>query len=111
MIFRHWIAPAYCGEGGRMNDRRTFLALAGGGAAALLLFGRTGNAAVSFEINRSPADWQRRLGPARFHILREAGTERAFTSPLLNEHRRGTFVCAACALPLFSSATKYDSGT
>ena len=50
-------------------------------------------------------------GPKRYEILREAGTERAFTSPLLNEHRRGAFVCAGCALPLFSSATKFESGT
>ena len=51
------------------------------------------------------------LGDQRYAILREAGTERPFTSPLLNEHRRGTFICAGCALPLFSSATKFESGT
>ena len=64
-----------------------------------------------FEVQRSPAEWRRRLGPARFHILREAGTERAFTSPLLKEKRKGVFACAGCELPLFSSAAKYDSGT
>jgi peptide-methionine (R)-S-oxide reductase len=51
------------------------------------------------------------LGAERYAVLREAATERPFSSPLLNEHRRGTFVCAGCALPLFSSATKFDSGT
>jgi peptide-methionine (R)-S-oxide reductase len=51
------------------------------------------------------------LGPQRYHILREAGTEPPFTSPLLKEHRRGTFTCAGCALPLFNSATKFESGT
>ena len=64
-----------------------------------------------FSVNRSPAEWKRLLGPQRYAILREAATERAFTSPLLNEHRRGTFVCAGCALPLFSSSTKFESGT
>ena len=51
------------------------------------------------------------LGPARFEILREAGTERPFSSPLNHEHRQGVFTCAGCALPLFSSSTKFDSGT
>jgi peptide-methionine (R)-S-oxide reductase len=51
------------------------------------------------------------LGPERYAVLREGGTERAFTSPLLDEHRKGLFVCAGCALPLFSSATKFESGT
>ena len=94
-------------------DRRTFFAGAGAAGAALLLFGRSGGAAsnVRFAVNHRPADWQRILGSQRYHILREGGTERPFTSPLLNEHRKGTFVCAACALPLFSSATKFESGT
>jgi len=96
-----------------MNDRRTFLGLAGAAAVSLLLFGRQSGAGASprFTVNRTPAEWRRILGPERYWILREAGTERAFTSPLLNEHRKGTFVCAGCALPLFSSATKFDSGT
>lgn len=57
------------------------------------------------------AQWRERLTPAQFRVLREAGTERAFTSPLLKEKRAGTFVCAGCDLPLFSSTTKYKSGT
>jgi len=95
-----------------MNDRRMFLGLAGAAAGSLLLFGRS-TAAVpgNFAVNRTPAQWLQILGPERYHILREAGTERAFTSPLLNEHRRGTFVCAGCAQALFSSATKFESGT
>ena len=68
-------------------------------------------AAGKFEVRRSPAEWRRQLGAERFHILREGGTETPYTSPLLKEHRRGTFVCAGCALPLFLSTTKYDSGT
>jgi peptide-methionine (R)-S-oxide reductase len=67
--------------------------------------------AASFEVRHSPAEWRRRLGPRRYQILREAGTERAFSSPLLEEKRNGVFACAGCGLPLFSSAAKYDSGT
>src|SRR4051812_2107425 len=95
-------------------DRRTFFGFAGAGAASLLLFGRAGSSAGAsrhFAVNRTDAQWRQILGPERYHILREAGTEGRFTSPLLNEHRKGTFVCAGCALPLFSSATKFDSGT
>ena len=51
------------------------------------------------------------LGAQRYAVLREAATEQPFSSPLLNEHRKGMFVCAGCALPLFSSATKFESGT
>ncbi|WP_297367802.1 peptide-methionine (R)-S-oxide reductase MsrB [Acidocella sp.] len=57
------------------------------------------------------AQWRARLTPAQFQILREQGTEYPFTSPLLGEHRQGVFGCAGCGLGLFSSATKYDSGT
>ena len=96
-------------------DRRLFLGLFGTTAVAGLsafMFGRGSPAeAATFEVQRSPADWRRRLGSDRFYILREEGTERPFTSALLDEHRKGTFACAACDLPLFSSATKFDSGT
>jgi len=57
------------------------------------------------------ADWKKRLPPASYDVLRQQGTETPFTSPLLNEHRRGTFVCLGCGLPLFKSEWKYDSGT
>ncbi len=59
----------------------------------------------------SPDQWRSVLTPAQFHVLREEGTERAFTSPLNDEKRDGTFLCAGCFLPLFDAATKYDSGT
>ena len=96
-----------------MNDRRTFLAMAGAAGASLLLFGRSRSSAAGmrFAVNRAPAEWRRLLGDQRYHILREAGTERPFSSPLNNEHRRGTFLCAGCRQALFSSTTKFDSGT
>lgn len=61
--------------------------------------------------NLSDADWKRRLSPAAYQVLRKEGTERPFSSPLNNEKRAGTFHCAGCDLPLFSSKAKYDSGT
>ena len=57
------------------------------------------------------AEWRERLDDEAYAVLREEGTERAFTSPLNKEKRAGTFVCAACQLPLFASETKFDSGT
>ena len=57
------------------------------------------------------AQWKQRLTPAQYGVLREEGTERAFTSPLNDEKRQGTFQCAGCDLPLFASSMKYDSGT
>ena len=94
-------------------DRRTLFGLAGAAGASMLLFGRSTGAAASmhFTVNHSPAQWRQLLGAQRYEILREAGTERPFTSPLLNEHRKGTFACAGCALSLFNSATKFESGT
>jgi peptide-methionine (R)-S-oxide reductase len=94
-----------------MIDRRTLLA--GGGAAlatGLLFSASRGSAAARFPVTKTPAQWRRQLGPERFRILREAGTERAGSSPLNDEHRRGRFVCVADGNPLFSSTTKYDSG-
>ena len=97
------------------KDRRLFLGLLGTTAVAGLavaLFGRGSPAdAAGFEVEHTSADWLRRLGAARFRILREEGTEIPFTSALLKEHRKGIFACAGCDLPLFSSAAKYDSGT
>ncbi|MEN9717659.1 MAG: hypothetical protein RIQ99_537 [Pseudomonadota bacterium] len=56
-------------------------------------------------------EWRRRLSPLAYRVLRQTETERPFSSPLLNEHRQGHFACAGCDLPLFSSRTKYESGT
>ena len=87
------------------------LAGAAGIAIAIGSAGRTTAPHRRFEVALSDGEWRKRLGPERYQVLREAGTERAFTSPLNKEHRRGTFVCGGCGLPLFSSATKFDSGT
>ena len=59
----------------------------------------------------SDAQWRQRLTPAQYHVLREEGTERAFSSPLDREKRKGVFHCAGCELPLFTSEMKFDSGT
>ena len=95
-----------------MMDRRTLLAGGGVVAAATMLLGRSTDAvAARFAVTKSAAEWRRQLGPERYRILREAGTERAYTSPLNKEKRRGTYRCAGCTNPLFASTTKYESGT
>ena len=70
------------------------------------------HASADFEpLQLSEAQWRERLTAEQFYILRQAGTERPFTSPLLKEKRAGTYVCAGCDLPLFDAATKFNSGT
>ncbi len=97
-----------------LPDRRRFLTWLAASAALPALAacgGGSASAAPSYPVSYSEAEWRRRLTPAQFHILREKGTERPGSSALLNEHRRGAFVCAADGNPLFSSTTKFDSGT
>lgn len=67
--------------------------------------------AEGFEVTKSEAEWHQVLTREQFMVLREEGTEPPNSSPLLDEHRKGTFACAACDLPLYASETKYDSGT
>ncbi len=64
-----------------------------------------------FEITKTDAEWREILTPEQFHVLRQHGTERAFTSPLDKEYGQGAFVCSGCELPLFTSDTKFDSRT
>lgn len=98
-----------------MLSKRQLLG-AGAGTAGLALFGRlfatsTAGAEETFEIVRTEAEWRSILTPDQYAVLREEDTERPFTSPLNEEKRKGTFHCAGCDLPAFSSEAKYDSGT
>ncbi len=98
-------------------DRRVFLGLCASAAVAVVAWRtlESGDAAAiaatpaSFKL--SDAEWRKRLSPQAYAVLRQASTEQPFSSPLNNEHRQGVFVCDGCALPLFASATKFDSGT
>jgi peptide-methionine (R)-S-oxide reductase len=83
-------------------------ALAAGAGWQLL---PTARAAKTYAVSHTDAEWKAMLTPQQYHVLRRAGTERPYSSPLNNEKRAGTFTCAGCKLALFSSATKYDSGT
>jgi peptide-methionine (R)-S-oxide reductase len=80
-------------------------------AVGAILPGRAFAKPETFEVALTDAEWRKRLDPQAFAVLRQAATERAFTSPLNKEHRPGLFACKGCALPLFSSRTKFDSGT
>ncbi|MBH8565473.1 peptide-methionine (R)-S-oxide reductase MsrB [Nostoc sp. CENA67] len=66
---------------------------------------------TEFEINKPEQEWQTILSPEQFRVLRKHGTERAFTSPLDKQYAEGTYVCAGCELPLFTSDSKFNSGT
>ncbi len=97
-------------------QRRDFIKLSLGGLAlaALAPYVRAGKAFAAEAVakrNLSNAEWKKKLTTAQYDILREEGTERAFTSELLNEKREGVFACVGCDLPLFLSTFKYDSGT
>jgi len=100
-----------------MIDRRKVLLGAAAGVAVAAGLSRLVRmtpaqaAAGTFPLSLSDAEWRTKLTPEQYSILREQGTERAFTSPLNEEHRKGVFHCAGCDLALFDSTTKFDSGT
>ncbi|MGN6551418.1 MAG: peptide-methionine (R)-S-oxide reductase MsrB [Pararhizobium sp.] len=98
-------------------NRRNFL-LAGAGLAAFagagaVGFGRPSAEAAEgkFPVTLTDAEWRKKLTPAQYDILRQEGTEPPFTSPLLHEKRAGIFHCAGCDQAVYSSKTKFDSGT
>ncbi|HTJ93031.1 MAG TPA: peptide-methionine (R)-S-oxide reductase MsrB [Pararobbsia sp.] len=113
-----------------MDTRRRFLLSGGSALAALAAFsgwrtlasaqsqgaatpapGAAAAPAEHFEVTHTDAEWRKLLTADGYEVLRHEGTERPFTSPLNDEHRTGHFACAGCALDLFASRTKFDSGT
>ncbi len=102
-----------------MNTRtgRRPLLIASASLVALAVFEALGfargnaDAAEVFEVNHTDDEWRRLLSGPQYAVLRKEGTEPPYSSPLNNEHRAGRFACAGCQLPLFSSATKFDSHT
>ncbi len=102
-----------------VNSRRAFMATTGLGftaaTLAALVVGSRNRALAGmtgkFPMSLTEAEWHKRLTPAQYDVLREEGTERAFTSPLNDEHRKGFFACAGCGQRAFRSETKFDSGT
>ena len=98
-----------------MMNRRTLMGATGAAlVGGFALFGGQNSSHARpgrFQVQLSEAEWKKRLTPQQYSVLRQENTERAGSSPLNKEKRRGTYVCAGCALPLFSSATKFESGT
>ncbi len=70
-----------------------------------------GGGSKGFAVTKSNEEWRKTLGPEQYRVLREKGTERAFTGKYWNNHEKGTYACAGCGQELFSSDTKYESGT
>jgi peptide-methionine (R)-S-oxide reductase len=103
-------------EGTNMLSRRLILL---GGTAAIAFVGinrvlgqrPTAMASGTFEVTHTDAEWRELLSREQYDVLRQEGTERPYTSALNHEKRPGTFACAGCNLPLFSSETKFDSHT
>ena len=97
------------------NHTRRYVLLGGVGLAALAIFRWPEDASAvtpgTFEITKPDAEWRKILTKQQFDVLRKHGTEYPGSSPLNNEKRKGTFACAGCELPLFSSDTKYESHT
>jgi peptide-methionine (R)-S-oxide reductase len=97
-----------------MITRRRLIAGGVAGAAAVFCStwpGPEAAGADTFEVTHSDAEWRKLLTRDQYAVLRHEATERPFSSPLNHEKRRGTYACAGCDLDLFSSATKFDSGT
>jgi peptide-methionine (R)-S-oxide reductase len=97
-----------------MPSRRRFLISAATGLTVLAASRRYTlpfASARSYAVAHTDVEWHKLLTPEQYYVLREAGTEQAYSSPLNDEHRSGTFACAGCALDLYSSRTKFESHT
>lgn len=94
-------------------SRRTMLGWLGVGVALPVIAACSSDTAeaVTYPVRFTEGEWRKRLTPSQYHILRESGTERPYSSPLNSEHRKGTFLCAADGQALFASTAKFDSGT
>lgn len=93
-------------------NRRHFLGVLGGGVAGLALWQiLPGEAEAAYPYALTDEQWRRKLSPWAYKVLRRQATEYPNSSPLNKEHRKGVFACAGCDQQLFSSATKFDSGT
>jgi peptide-methionine (R)-S-oxide reductase len=97
--------------------RRRFFITASVAAMSMVTIGTLADSRTSaspdagFAVTHTDAEWRNLLTPAQYDVLRNAGTEAPYSSPLNDEHRRGVFSCAGCARHLYSSDTKFDSGT
>jgi peptide-methionine (R)-S-oxide reductase len=105
-------APSEYSTGDRKMDatRRSLV----GSVASMAMLGSLSvpaGADEALEVAHTEQEWRKLLTPGQFAVLRKEATERPFTSPLNDEHRKGVFKCAGCELPLFASAVKFDSGT
>ncbi len=87
-------------------NRRTFFLATSAAAVAFPVRGKT-----AFEVTRTDAEWRAMLTDAQYRVMRQEGTERAFSSPLDKEYRDGEYHCRGCDLHIYSSKTKYDSRT
>jgi peptide-methionine (R)-S-oxide reductase len=112
-----WIFLLTKGIGEMDVTRRRFLTAASVTVLSMVAVSACAASAMSspsdthFAVTHTDAEWRRLLTAAQYSVLREAGTEDPYSSPLNNEHRHGVFSCAGCALHLYSSDTKFDSGT
>jgi peptide-methionine (R)-S-oxide reductase len=98
-----------------LSRRNLLLAGLSAGALAVVAFrasqGTAGSTPGTFEVTKTDEEWKKLLTPEQYYVLRKHGTERAFTSPLDKQYGPGIYACAGCDLPLFSSKTKFNSGT
>lgn len=93
-------------------SKRQFLSLSSMAAIGLSFgCGREVSAKARFAVNKTDAEWRKILSPAAYNVLRRENTEAPYTSRLNKEKRAGTYICAGCAKPLYSSKTKFESGT